>query len=227
MAQRVGVDFGGVLMSHQRKKCQGSAADGIAKDDGPTDDAVEGLATLVKMAGADNVFVVSKAHAATAAATVHWLVKYDVFARTGLPESNVYFCPERDAPVTNADVHIEPLAAPEGTEPAAARALTSAHMAGPGTCKGALAAHLGLTHFVDDMLPCLNSVFFHSVHPRLRLAHFGDVPLAAPRAPTQDARTHHPRAVERWPERRAAHLSVATWAQLVAEFQASFSDACQ
>jgi hypothetical protein len=86
--------------------------------------------------------------------------------------------------------------------------------------KGVPAALLGLTHFVDDRLECLQSVLAGTVHvdrPPVRLMLFGDHPQGLPNKPTAAARKHFGAfdLDALWATHRLVMRKTATWDEVL------------
>lgn len=81
-AARVGLDFGMTI------------ADMHTKGGLPFQNSLSTIRAIVGRHGPANVFIVSKAKAATQALILGWLDRYDFYASTGLPRNNVIFVRE-------------------------------------------------------------------------------------------------------------------------------------
>mmetsp|Transcript_14253 Transcript_14253/g.21325 ORF Transcript_14253/g.21325 Transcript_14253/m.21325 type:complete len:219 (+) Transcript_14253:88-744(+) len=97
----IGIDFGGVISG-------GKAIDEEGNEDTrgffgehylqvkAQPGAFEGVKFIVDCIGADNVYIVSKAGARTAARTLEWLKTHDFYKQTGFAQKNhILFCRER------------------------------------------------------------------------------------------------------------------------------------
>jgi len=166
-----------------------------------SDQCASTVAALVRKFGPENVFIVSKCGPLTQQATVVWLHRWDFFQRTGLLPENVCFCVNRTGFEGMANVlkwcqvappdgkHLERLCmakgCPELTEEQVRgffggpqfvlAAQPYPNMAG-NVGKGAIASELKLTHFIDDRIECLHSVFFEGLLATPGLGGFESAP---------------------------------------------------
>eukprot|EP00927_Polykrikos_kofoidii_P023843 TRINITY_DN21821_c0_g1_i1.p1 TRINITY_DN21821_c0_g1~~TRINITY_DN21821_c0_g1_i1.p1 ORF type:complete len:374 (+),score=46.56 TRINITY_DN21821_c0_g1_i1:64-1185(+) len=95
---RIGVDVGGVLTKCKHERPEGHWEDQLGY---AAVGAVNGLARLIQIFGADNVFIVSKVRLGSAMQQKieHWLHEtIRVCERTGLRKENIYFCEEATGP---------------------------------------------------------------------------------------------------------------------------------
>jgi hypothetical protein len=108
---RFGFDVGGVLIPIEASPFASShtrdAEDTLIMDYSktlPAPGALEAVAKLVATLGADRVFAVSRASAATARKTVAWMQHWRFFAATGFRADNIRFCAGRadKAPICDA-----------------------------------------------------------------------------------------------------------------------------
>jgi hypothetical protein len=175
--------------------------------DAPTEACIKVVSALVSRFGADNAFILSKCGAATQRGTVVWLNHYNFFAKTGLRPGNVVFCVNRTGiDGEDTDVKFSPVKPPSGERMrelceatgrdeqelqgyfGAAKAKEASAvrpLLGGGCGKGIVAKKLRLTHFIDDRIECLHSLFFEgglapetaadfaTVANRSALLHFG------------------------------------------------------
>ena len=193
LAESVDTDAGGGSSSRDDGGDDGGSSSGQPKkarrslpvqmqEHGPTEVCVATVAGLVRLFGANNVFIVSKCGAHMQRATVVWLNHYEIFQRTGIRPENVCFCTNRSGiEGVGTDLSWKALDPPQGDRLAELAAATGrstsevesffgaaqgAMAAAPlpgrtGFCgKGVLARALQLTHFIDDRAECLHSVFF-------------------------------------------------------------------
>jgi hypothetical protein len=177
---RLGIDVGGVLSQKiDTDDRRGNLALTMLRD-APTKACIKVVSALVSRFGADNVFILSKCGAATQRGTIVWLNHYDFFAKTGLRPDHVVFCVNRTGiEGEGTKVNFSPIREPSGERMrelckatgrdeqvlrgyfgAAKEASAACPLLGGGCGKGVVAKELRLTHFIDDRIECLHSVFF-------------------------------------------------------------------
>eukprot|EP01065_Artemidia_motanka_P015348 TRINITY_DN19197_c0_g1_i1.p1 TRINITY_DN19197_c0_g1~~TRINITY_DN19197_c0_g1_i1.p1 ORF type:complete len:397 (+),score=134.71 TRINITY_DN19197_c0_g1_i1:82-1272(+) len=182
--RRIGIDVGGVLSKVDTD--EGGDAESMTQQEtyqrasavvsrGIDADAVSAVRALVGRYGSAGVHVVSKAGPLMANATLLWMTRVELYARTGLDPANVVFCRGRAGSQGRDDgVSFVPVPAlqpaqekvlgagqlPEGYR-SRARVAVAKHPRERGrdsVGKGVVCAALGITDFIDDRPDCLLSV---------------------------------------------------------------------
>lgn len=91
---RVGIDFGGVIVE-RFDQCSSGPDTSFSSDhktSKPVENAISSIAEIVKIFGADNVFIVSKCGTKMRQKTLEWLEYNKFYQNTGVKRENVHFC---------------------------------------------------------------------------------------------------------------------------------------
>eukprot|EP00300_Choanocystis_sp_HF-7_P027932 c33237_g1_i1.p1 GENE.c33237_g1_i1~~c33237_g1_i1.p1 ORF type:complete len:636 (-),score=133.07 c33237_g1_i1:22-1929(-) len=238
---RLGLDVGGVISlqdtdGSDRSDHHNSLIRSMLRSP-PSPECIDAVRKLVEHFGAANTYIVSKCRLATQQATNAWLHHSEFFTKTGFLPENVAYCELRAGREGLADEAIisVPLENPNTTTLQEIHTLTgrskeeisnwfrTARVYCTGTSrsgvgKGAVCQVLGITHFVDDRLECLDSCFFEGVlrnEPQAQsvLVHFG--PKSHPRYTATHVGAEASRSQAVLQRRQVSHATAQDWSGVV------------